>query len=414
MNCPICDKPNRDIAIFCKNCGESVVAKSIEPLEKLVGMTQVKNQLNNLVKICEMLALRAKKTGVKVRPGMDMVITGNTGTGKTRLISVIQSLLYSSGIIKNPKAEIIDAVDYENFSKEENWEANIVKAKGGLLVIENAQKLVPQKESDDINKLDKLFKCMNDEWNNDPIVILSGLTGLNAFMNTNADIASRFEYHFRLNNFSASELSEICIHRLEETYNLKPGEATKEKLERVFKYAFRNQDEDFQFGNNGHFAVKKAEQIWQKAIQRDFSATTFEVDDITGKEFNERTYDEIMAQLDEFVGIDEIKTTVKKVINKINDEQQLTGSSTKPELEDHYLFLGNPGTGKTTIARIFADILAAIEVLPSGHLVEVSAKDLIAGYVGQTAQATADAVDKAMGGVLFIDEAYELAGNDFG
>ncbi len=414
MNCPICDKPNRDIAIFCKNCGESVVAKSSEPLEKLVGMTQVKNQLNNLVKICEMLALRAKKTGVKVRPGMDMVITGNTGTGKTRLISVIQSLLYSSGIIKNPKAEIIDAVDYENFSKEENWEANIVKAKGGLLVIENAQKLVPQKESDDINKLDKLFKCMNDEWNNDPIVILSGLTGLNAFMNTNADIASRFEYHFRLNNFSASELSEICIHRLEETYNLKPGEATKEKLERVFKYAFRNQDEDFQFGNNGHFAVKKAEQIWQKAIQRDFSATTFEVDDITGKEFNERTYDEIMAQLDEFVGIDEIKTTVKKVINKINDEQQLTGSSTKPELEDHYLFLGNPGTGKTTIARIFADILAAIEVLPSGHLVEVSAKDLIAGYVGQTAQATADAVDKAMGGVLFIDEAYELAGNDFG
>lgn len=414
MDCPKCNKTNRDQAVFCKYCGEKVITKSNAPLQDLVGMEQVKLRLSDLVKICEMLAIRARKTGVKIRPGMNMVITGNTGTGKSRLIGVIQSLLYSTGIINNPKAEIIDAVDYENFSKDDKWDENINKARGGLLVIENAQKLVPQRASDEINKLDKLFKCMNGEWNNDPIVILSGLTGLNAFMRANADIASRFEYHFELANYSASELCDICTATLRNTYKLDPGDDACAKLERVFKYAFRNQQEDFLYGNNGHFAVKKAEQIWQKAIQRDFNAITFETSDINGKEFKERSYDEVMAELDQFVGIEEIKTTVQKIINKIKDEQELKGGNAKREITDHFLFLGNPGTGKTTIARIFADILASIEVLPGGHLVEVAAKDLIAEYIGQTAQATADAVDRAMGGVLFIDEAYDLAGNDFG
>ena len=89
---------------------------------------------------------------------MDMAISGNTGTRKTKLVDVLQLLLYSTGIIKNPKAVVVDAVDYEDFSKDDKWDENIAKAKGGLLVIENAQKLLPQKASNDNNRLDKLFK----------------------------------------------------------------------------------------------------------------------------------------------------------------------------------------------------------------------------------------------------------------
>jgi len=410
MNCPKCDKSNRDKAVYCKYCGETVITKSNASLKELVGMEYVKDKLQDLVANCEALSLRNKKMGVKKRLGMNMVISGNAGTGKSKLLEVLQDLLYSTGIINNPKAIIVDAVDYENFSKDDKWDENIAKTKGGLLVIENAQKLVPQKTSDDINKLDKLFKCMND-WNNDPIVILSGLSGLKAFMNSNADIASRFDYKFYLKDFSVEELTEICVVELHTKYDgFSLNDEARAKLERIFKYEFRNKIPSFDIGN---FAVKKAEEIFTNAIKRDPSATVAEQNDVKGIEFRQKTYDEIMAELDQFVGIDEIKETVQKIINKMDFEVERKGGSAKREVKDHFLFLGNPGTGKTTIARIFADILNSLDVLPTGQLVEVDRSQLVAGYVGQTALAVQDAVERAMGGILFVDEAYSLKQNEF-
>ena len=409
MNCSKCNKHNRDNALYCKWCGEYIITKANTPLTELTGMEQIKTQLQELVNTCEMLSLRAKNTGVKIRLGMNMVIIGNTGTGKTKLAEVLQHLFYSTGIIKNPKAVIIDAVDYDNFSKEDKWEENTARAKGGLLVIENAQKLVPQKASDDIDKLDKLFKCMNDEWHNDPIVILSGLSGLKAFMTANPDIACRFEYQFDLKDFSVKELTGICAGKLQKEFGLKLNDDAYAKLERIFKYEFRNKNATF---DNGHFAAKKASEIFANTIRRDHAATVVEEIDVKGAEFHQKTYDEIMKELDQFTGIDEIRETVQKIIDKMELERARKGENAKREIKDHFLFLGNPGTGKTTIARVFADILNSLDVLPTGQLVEVSRKDLVAGYIGQTALAVENAVDRAIGGILFIDEAYALKQSD--
>ncbi len=413
MNCPKCNKPNRDKALFCKWCGESVITKSNAPLQSLVGMDSVKNQLQDLVQTCESISLRAKTTGVKIRLGMDMVISGNSGTGKTELVKTIQHLLYSTDIIKKPTAMIVDAVDYEDFSKKTDkadlWEENIKKAKGGILVIENCQKLLPQKSSDDINKLDKLFKCMNDEWGNDPIVILTGLPGLKGFMNTNPDIANRFEYHFCLLDYSVQELTEICELKLKEEYKISLDDDARAKLQRVFTHEFRNKKPDF---GNGHFATKKASDIFSNVVKRDHKAVVANVNDVQGEEFKQKSYEEVMATLDEFVGVDEIKTTIQKLINKIDLECERRGNNAKREIKDHFLFLGNPGTGKTTIARVFADILNSLNVLPVGQLVEVSRKDLVAAHVGGTALAVEDAVQRAMGGILFVDEAYALKQGD--
>ncbi len=129
--------------------------------------------------------------------------------------------------------------------------------------------------------------------------------------------------------------------------------------------------------------------------------------------------DKLLAELDGLVGLEEIKKNVRSLINlaKVRKLREEHGLPT-PAMSLHLVFMGNPGTGKTTVARLIAQLYYAIGVLSKGQLVEVDRSGLVAGFVGQTAIKTDEAVKKAIGGVLFIDEAYSLAANtgenDFG
>lgn len=131
------------------------------------------------------------------------------------------------------------------------------------------------------------------------------------------------------------------------------------------------------------------------------------------------TLEEALAELDALIGLDVVKKDVDSLVNlvKVRKLRRERGLKT-PEMSFHLVFSGNPGTGKTTVARIVGKVYSALGILSKGHLVEVDRSGLVAGYVGQTAIKTKEVIDKALGGVLFIDEAYTLspenADKDFG
>jgi len=403
MVCQNCHKENRSIAKFCKWCGQPLVSQDL--LDKLVGLDEVKRQLKTIVDTYAYL--RSRKDIANVRISVNAIVIGETGTGKTALAEILRDYFYQHKIIEKPKLTMVDAVDYQRFV--DKWDENIKKAKNGILFFDNVQKLLPDKYSNQVNPLDKLFVEM-DKWEDNPIVIISGLTkGLEDFLESNPAVANRFKYTFRMPTPGYQELAEICKLNLRMKYGITEfSEEAESQLLRFFKYQVKIKDETF---GNGHLATKTSEDIFTQFISRGADAKQVEKDDIKGYVPEERSVEDILKDLDSFIGMDEVKSAVKEMAYSVQNAMQRAerGLGEQEKMSMHIILTGNPGTGKTTIARKLGEILASIGYLDSGHVVEVDRAKMVSPYQGETPKVVDRLCDKAKGGILFVDEAYTLA-----
>ena len=404
IKCKHCQTPNRDTARFCKHCGKPVELPKEKEFEGLVAKDNLFDTLKEFKKRVD-VDRQMKERGSKVHIQMDCVILGNAGTGKHFMAELLADWLVRKEVVYQSDIKVIDATDFQPWASKMDENLNAIK--DGLLVIHNAQKLLYNGES---IELDMLFTRMHDRPTTMPIVIVTGLRrDFEEYLANKPEVASLFEFRFDLKPFNEQALCEVSEYILKKKFKFDIEPAAMQRLKGHFEWMMRKGGGT---DNNGLLAELKAEEMAVNTLLR--GGKRIEEQDVKGEVFVPRTEAEIWAELDEFVGLQSVKDEIHKIIDNVKEAQREGGPGAKAHIKDHYIFTGNPGTGKTTIARIFADILGATGVLPKGQYVEVAAKDMISEFVGGTERNVQDYVDRAMGGVLFIDEAYGFNDGQFG
>ncbi len=317
IKCESCGIDNRDLAKYCKSCGTKLAKHAGLSLDDLVGAESIKNEIKALLEISK--AMSASGVDPSKSINKHTIIMGKTGTGKSTIVNVLQQIFYENGIIKKDEAKILDAVDYPPFTKD--FEKNISKVKDGILFIDNVHMLISGKNDSDLHSLSKLFSEM-DKFGYNPIIILAGQQEeFEDFLNKNPQIKNRFEYQFKLLDFSADELLKICEGKLKGA-GLSLSEEAEKRLKSLFKYQVKIKDDTF---GNGHFAVRKAEEIIKiyylrtKGIDDQKKVIP---EDILGEVPEEKSVEQIMKELDEFIGMNEVKQAVREIAEKIKFQQE--------------------------------------------------------------------------------------------
>jgi SpoVK/Ycf46/Vps4 family AAA+-type ATPase len=408
------------------------VSEAMSELDSMIGLAAVKEQVRSIAASIEAARRRTLAGYQTEKPMRHFVFLGPPGTGKTAVARVVAKIFYAFGLLDTPdvtEAHRADLIGEYLGATAIKTNELIDSALGGVLFIDEAYGLVNEGDgqSDRFGQeaVQALLKRAEDD-REQLIIILAGYDKqMEDFLASNPGLASRFATRVRFPGYPPAELFALAESGMEHRGDRLHPDA-RPALWRMFEEVGRRKIGD-ELGN-GRFVRSLIEKAGQARDVRVMSGmaeptsgdlvTIVAADlDRAYKELTARqrgygdtpTVESALAELDELVGLEPVKRQVREIVAqlrvaRLRDKQ---GLASQPPAR-HFVFTGPPGTGKTTVARILGRIFAALGLLARPEVIEAHRADLVGEHLGATAIKTNKLIDSALGGVLFIDEAYSL------
>ncbi|MCU7496709.1 MAG: AAA family ATPase [Ignavibacteria bacterium] len=408
------------------------IEQARKELEELAGLGNVKEKIDNLISLVKLNRIK-KERGLSIPPvSLQMVFTGNPGTGKTTVARIMGKILKALGILKKGHMVEVDrsalVAEYVGQTAVKTNQV-IDSAMDGVLFIDEAYSLSKGENDFGQEAIEILLKRMEDSRDR-LVVIIAGYTDeIKKFIQSNPGLKSRFNEYFHFEDYTASELLYI-FRKMVINAGLQTSSEAGDFAEKYFQFLIKSKDKYFGNARDIRNLLENLIKIQSARLSKEADLSDEQIRTISKEDFiisvkdvyqeeHELTIDEVMHELDGLVGLKNIKEEIRLLTDYIKVEQlrRQKGLPLRP-ITLHSVFFGAPGTGKTTVARLLGRIFKTLGLLSRGQVQEVSRGDLVAEYVGQTATKTNKAIDEAINGVLFIDEAYSLSNNkgesDFG
>ena len=426
--------PNRNSPLILEDeLDNKTFGEVFEKLNELVGLSEIKLKVVQHAQYLEFLQLRKDK-GFKEAEMINIhsVFTGNPGTGKTTVAKMMGQLYKKMGLLSKGHVIEVDRVDlvgeYIGQTAPKTKEV-IERARGGVLFIDEAYALArANDDSKDFGRevIEILVKEMSNGKGDMAVIVAGYPKEMKHFVQSNPGLRSRFKHFFDFPDYLPQDLIRIAeLSAISREIRFTPD--SFEILKDIITAAYRERDKSF--GNARYIqdlldrtklnmALRLMSRKNPAKLSKD-ELSEVQVSDVIALRTNasfilpDIPVDHILlakalSDLDKLIGIENIKVQIREMVSVVKYYRE-TGKNVLSNFSLHTVLVGNPGTGKTTVARILARIYKSLGILERGHIVETDRQGLVAGFVGQTAIKTSEKIDEALGGVLFIDEAYALS-----
>lgn len=373
-----------------KETKDEFMLKAFEKLEKLYITEQSKNTLKKIIEYMRKYSEGIEKQYIP----FNMCIYSNN---KETMYSIVDIISDTATFFSYIKRGTTIETSFYNIEKPEQIE-EIYSKKNSVVVLKDFEGLLA-KEKEFKDRFLHNMKEKLEENQKDFLTILISKTPETIEQAMQSDMLEKyFEFKIESTNIDVQDVYQEVLSKLKESSKI-----TDEASIKLLDYIAATYPK-----TNLSFPEYRDKLCNKILFSKDQEITENDLP----KYEQEKSMNEIFADLNNLVGLENIKQVLKDLVDLIELKNKTKDDLKIKDINLHMVFLGNPGTGKTTVARIIAEMLYNLKYIKQNKLIEVSSKDLVAEYVGQTAPKTMAVIERALGGVLFVDEAYSLASEE--